>query len=114
MQNQTLSAEQLNIQTVDLHLNDYLHRKLKKMTGRLRKLLPDINWMDIYLKENQDPEKPRTMVIRFGIPGPDLVATESGTKWKLIFKNAEKKLARQIEKKKAMWRRGKEQLALTA
>ena len=92
----------IDIQTVGVKMNDYLERKIQNMIKRFRTLLPDINWVDIYLKTTEETANPRTVVVRFGLPGPDIVASDSGDRWKMMLKNVEKRLTRQLEKRKAL------------
>ena len=76
---QNQSQTKLDIQTIGVEMNDYLERKVQNMIKKMRKILPDINWVDVYLKKNEETGKPRTVVVRFGIPGPDIIASDSGT-----------------------------------
>lgn len=100
-----LQGIKMDIQTVGVTLNDYLQRKIALMTKRLTHLLPQAGTIDVYLKHDTDGPTPlRNATVRFGVPGPDVVASDSGPRWKLVLKNVEKKLIRQLEKRKAMER----------
>lgn len=90
----------LSVQSKDVRMTAYLERKVQRLIKKLRKHLPDVNWIDIYLKKTQDASRPRTVTVRFGIPGPDIVASDSGYSWKSLLKNIEKRLIRQLEKRK--------------
>ena len=92
----------LDIQTTDVKTNDYLEQKIHNLIKKLQIFRPDINWMDIYLKSNDDIARPRTVVVRLGIPGGDFHATDTGERWKMILKNVEKRLIRQIEKRRGL------------
>ncbi|HWJ30346.1 MAG TPA: hypothetical protein VNS32_27680 [Flavisolibacter sp.] len=72
------------------------------MVNKLKIILPGVNWIDIYLKHTNEIARPRTVVVRFGKPGPDLVASDSGHRWKILLKNVEKRLIRKLEKRKAI------------
>lgn len=92
----------IDLQTVGVDLNQYLERKIRGMIKKLRHLFPQAGTIDIYLKHNSEqPSSPNNVTVRFGVPGPDLVASESGGRWKTVLKNVEKKLLRQLEKRKA-------------
>ena len=90
----------LDIQPTGVEMNDYLRRKIHNMIKKLQKFIPEINWVAIHLKHTDEPARPRNVVVRFGVPGPDIVASDSGSHWKILLKNIEKKLVRQLEKRK--------------
>ncbi|RYZ62260.1 MAG: hypothetical protein EOO14_02810 [Chitinophagaceae bacterium] len=92
----------LDIQTKGVEMNTYLDRKIQNMIKKLKQLLPDVAWMDIYLRTNSESVNPRTVVLRMGIPGTDIVASDSGDRWKIILKNIEKRVIRQLEKRKML------------
>lgn len=92
----------LDVQTKGVEMNDYLRQKLHNTVKKLKSYLPESSSIDIYLKSvAEQAVNPRSLVIRFGIPGPDIVASDSGHRWKLMLKNVEKRLLRQLEKRKA-------------
>ncbi len=90
----------LDVQANGVEVNDYLKRKIYNMIKKLKRLLPEVNWMDVYMTTNEEKPNPRTIVFRMGIPGNDVVASDSGSQWKHILKNIEKRVIRQLEKKK--------------
>lgn len=93
----------IDIQAQGIKMNPYLHRKIDMMANKIKQVHPRTGWVDIYLKDgNDNGNTVKNVTVRMGIPGPDLVATESGDRWKLILKNIEKKLIRQLEKRKAV------------
>jgi ribosome-associated translation inhibitor RaiA len=96
----------LDIQTIDVKMNDYLQRKVDQFLYKLQSIIKDINHIDIYMKKNEYGNNPYTLVVRFGIPGADVSATDSGHRWKIIIKNVEKRLIRQLEKRKALLKNG--------
>ena len=59
----------------------------------------EVNWVDVYLKEELTATNPRTFSIRFGIPGNDAFASDSGDNWIALMKNVQDKLQRQLEKR---------------
>lgn len=95
----------VDIQTIGVEMNHYLQRKIQLMTQKLKNLLPQADSIDVYLKHATDGPTPlRNVTVRFGVPGPDVVASDSGLRWKIVLKNVEKKLLRQLEKRKAIER----------
>lgn len=99
----------VDIQTIGVEMNHYLQRKVEAMTRKLKSLLPQAGTIDVYLKHDTDqPDRPRNVTVRFGVPGPDVVASDSGRRWKIVLKNVEKKLVRQLEKRKAAARNHRE------
>ena len=90
----------LSIQASGININEYIVRKIDGMIKKLRKHLPGIDWIDIYLKTTQDASRPIMATVRFGVPGPDVVASDSGSSWKTLLKNIEKRIMRQVEKRK--------------
>jgi len=92
-----------DIQTVGVELNGFLQIRIQNMIAKLKKLWPEMNWIDVYLKQTfKRSIHPRKINVRFGIPGQDLVASEKGYNWKLLLKNVEKKLIRQLSKRKSV------------
>ena len=92
----------LSVQSKGIKMNDYLEQRIQRMIKTLKKHLPEINWMDIYFKTTQDASKPKMVTMRFGIPGPDIVASDSGSRWKTLLKNIEKRIIRHLEKRKPL------------
>lgn len=92
----------IDIQTAGIEMNESLQQRIKNMIVKLKSFLPQANWIDVYLKNSgKKSVYPRKVSVRFGIPGPDLMATDSGYSWKTLLKNVEKKLIRQLNKRKA-------------
>ena len=92
----------LDIQPMGVKMNAYLERKIQRLIGEAKKILPEIQWADIYLKSGTETSQPRQVVVRLGIPGTDVVASDSGKQWKLLIKNVERRIVRQLEKRKAL------------
>ena len=99
---ETNEGIKLDVQSAGVEMNEYLQRKIKNMIKKLKKVLPEINWVDVYLKNTDESVRPRRVVVRFGIPGPDIIASDTGHRWKILLKNVEKKLVRQLEKRKTL------------
>ncbi|MFL5740207.1 MAG: HPF/RaiA family ribosome-associated protein [Flavisolibacter sp.] len=92
----------LEIQAIGVKMNECLNRQLLKLIRKLKKYLPQMNFVDVYLKQSSRQSTfPRKLNIRFGVPGPDLAASEVGYSWKTLLKSVEKKLIRQLNRRKA-------------
>jgi ribosome-associated translation inhibitor RaiA len=103
MYNENYKGIKMDIQTVGIEMNDFLRLKIKNMLIKLIGFMPEVNWIDIYLKNSgKQSVNPRQVRIRFGIPGPDIIASDSGYSWKTMLKKVEKKLIRQLSKRKAI------------
>lgn len=92
----------LDIQPMGVKMNAYLERKIQRLISEAKKVLPEIQWVDIYLKSGTETSQSRQVVVRLGIPGPDVVASDTGKQWKQLLKNVERRIVRQLEKRKAL------------
>jgi ribosome-associated translation inhibitor RaiA len=91
----------LEIRTIGVKMNARLNERLLTLINKLKKYLPQMNFADVYLKQSgKQSTFPRKLNIRFGVPGPDLAASEVGYNWKTLLKSVEKKLIRQLNKRK--------------
>ena len=92
----------VDIKPIGVKVNDYLLNKVENMIKNLKKAVPELSWMDVHLKENEEEFNSRNIVVHFGVPGTDIVASDSGDRWKTVIKNIEKRLIRQLEKRKVL------------
>ena len=91
----------LDIQAVDITITDDLQQSIRDMIGRLKRHTSDINFVDVYFTDKSEKSThPKTVSIRFGIPGNDAFASDSGDNWMALLKSVEEKLRRQLEKAK--------------
>lgn len=90
----------LDVQAVDITVSDDVQQSIRDMIVRLRRHISDVNWVDVYLEEKSGKSTdPRTVSVRFGIPGNDAFASDSGDNWMALLKSVEEKLRRQLEKR---------------
>jgi ribosomal subunit interface protein len=90
-----------NIQTINARVTKAVQQQINNMLRRLERYVPEINWADIYLrKEGNQSTANRTVSVRLGIPGNDVFASESGTRWITILRQVEEKLERQLLRRK--------------
>jgi putative sigma-54 modulation protein len=90
----------LGVQAVDITIDDKLQEEIRHIITRLRRHIKEVNWVDVYFAEKSGKSTDvRTISMRFGIPGEDAFATDSGDNWMTLLKNVEEKLRRQLEKR---------------
>ena len=90
----------LDVQAVDITISDKLQQEIRDMIVRLRRHVSQVNFVDVYFNEKSEKATvPRTVSVRFGIPGNDAFASDSGDNFYTLLKSVEEKLRRQLEKK---------------
>lgn len=90
----------LNVQAVDLVISDEVQRLIREIILRLRRHISEVNWVDVYFQQKDGKAtNPRTVSMRFGIPGNDVFAEDSGYEFIPLIKNVEQKLRRQLKKR---------------
>ena len=90
----------LDVQAVDIEISDDVQEEIRQVIVRLRRHISEVNWVDLYFQEKSEKyTNPRTVSVRFGIPGNDAFASDSGDNWVALLKSVEEKLRRQLEKK---------------
>jgi len=90
----------LDVQAVDVEIEDKLQQMIRETITRLRKYTSDVNFVDVYITDKSDKStNPKSLGMRFGIPGKDAYASDTGDNWYALLKNVEEKLWRQLEKK---------------
>lgn len=89
----------LDIQAVGITIPEELQQSVRDTIKRLRRHISDVNFVDVYFEDKSEKSThPRTVSIRFGIPGNDAFASDSGDNWMALLKSVEEKLRRQLEK----------------
>ncbi len=90
----------LDVQAVDITIDDTLQQGIRDAIQRLRKHISDVNFVDVYFTEKSEKStQQRSVGMRFGIPGRDAYASDSGDNWMALLKNVEEKIRRQLEKR---------------
>ena len=101
-QNPGYEGIKMDIQAIGVEMNDYLHQRLHNMLEKVKNFFPAVNGIDVYFKKTDGQAiPPRKVKVRFAIPGPDVIASDAGHSWKPILKSVERKLIRQLKKRKA-------------
>lgn len=89
----------LDIQAVDITIADELQQAIREMIGRLKRHISQVNFMDVYITDKSEKSTdPKTVRVRFGIPGNDAFASDSVDNWMPLLNSVEEKLRRQLEK----------------
>lgn len=89
----------LDVQAVDITISDDLQQSIRDTIDRLQRHISDVNFVDVYFTyKSEKSTDNRTVSMRFGIPGNDAFASDSGDNWMELLKNVEEKLRRQLER----------------
>ena len=89
----------LDIQAADIAITDDLQQSIRNMIGRLKRHISEVNFVDVYFTDKSEKSMdPKTVGVRFGIPGNDAFASDSGDNWMTLLKSVEEKLRRQLKK----------------
>lgn len=90
----------IDVQAVDISISDKEQQSIRKMITRLRRHISEVNWVDVYFKqESEHSTDNQTVSVRFGIPGNDAFASDTGNNWMSLLKSVETKLRRQLRKR---------------
>ena len=90
----------IDVQEVDISISDKVQQGIREMITRLRRHISEVNWVDVYFKEESEhPADNQTVSVRFGIPGNDAFASDTGNNWMALLKSVEEKLRRQLRKR---------------
>ena len=90
----------IDVQAVDITIDNDLQQGIRDVITRLRRHISDVNFADVYITEKSEKSTdPKSVGIRFGIPGNDAYASDSGDNWMALLKNVQEKLRRQLEKR---------------
>lgn len=89
----------LDIQAVDITITTELQQSIRDMIGRLKRHISQVNFVDVYFTDKSEKSTdPKTVGVRFGIPGNDAFASDSGDNWMALLRSVEEKLRRQLKK----------------
>ncbi len=90
----------VDIQAVDNHIPDGVHEGISESIKRIGKHTREINFVDVYLKVEDNHLETKNLRMRVGIPGPDVFAEDTGEAWSSLLKSVSDKIIRQLEKNK--------------
>ncbi|MGB3344797.1 MAG: HPF/RaiA family ribosome-associated protein [Aequorivita sp.] len=87
----------LDVQAGDITIPNNLQQEIRDTISRLKRHISDVNFVDVYFTDKSDKSTdPKTVGMRFGIPGKDAFASDSGDNWMELLSNVEDKLRRQL------------------
>lgn len=90
----------LDVQAADIDISSELQLEIRAAIERLRRHISEVNFVDVYFTDKSEKSTDaKSIGIRFGIPGNDAYASDSGDDWMELLKNVEEKLRRQLQKK---------------
>jgi putative sigma-54 modulation protein len=96
---ENLEGIKLDVQAADIDISDVLQQEIRNAIGRLKRHISEVNFVDVYFTDKRDKATDAKNVgIRFGIPGNDAYASDSGDNWMELLKSVEEKLRRQLMK----------------
>ncbi len=91
----------LDVQAGDIDISENIQQEIRVAIGRLKRHVAQVNFVDIYFTDKSEKTTDAKKVgIRFGIPGNDAYASDSGDNWMELLKNVEEKLRGQLIKTK--------------
>jgi putative sigma-54 modulation protein len=89
----------LDVQAVDIDISNELQQEIRDAIGRLKRHVSEVNFVDVYFTDKSEKStNAKDVGIRFGIPGNDAYASDSGDNWMELLKSVEAKLRRQLMK----------------
>lgn len=89
----------IDVQAGDITVSDDLQQEIRDAVGRLKRHVSEVNFVDVYFTDKSEKSTDTKSVgIRFGIPGSDAYASDSGDSWMELLRNVEEKLRRQLNK----------------
>ncbi len=89
----------LDVQAGDITISDVVQQEIRDVVGRLKRHVSEVNFVDVYFTDKSaKTTDARKVGIRFGIPGNDAYASDSGDNWMELLKSVEEKLRRQLER----------------
>jgi putative sigma-54 modulation protein len=90
----------LDVQAGDIDISDNVQQEIRAAIGRLKRHISEVNFVDVYFTDKTEKRTDaKKLGIRFGIPGNDAYASDSGDNWMELLKNVEEKLRRQLKKR---------------
>lgn len=100
-QDQNLDKVRLDIESVGFTLDDDLQDSVLDALSKLQRFYKgDVITADVYLKlEPNQRSNDKQVGIKYGVPGNDVFADDSGDNWYMLINNVVAKLQRQLEKR---------------
>ncbi|HLW06278.1 MAG TPA: HPF/RaiA family ribosome-associated protein [Marinilabiliaceae bacterium] len=89
----------LDVQAENITLPSNMQQEIRDTISRLKRHISDVNFVDVYFTDKTDKSTDsKTVGMRFGIPGKDAFASDSGDNWMELLKSVENKLRPQLKR----------------
>lgn len=89
----------IDVQAVDITISETVQQEVRDIISRLKRNVSDVNFVDVYFRDSKAKStKAKEVGMRFGIPGKDPYASDSGDNWMELLSSVEEKLRRQLAK----------------
>ena len=97
---ENIEGIKLDVQAGDIDISDEMQQEIRETIGRLKRHVSEVNFVDVYFTDkSKKSTDAKNVGIRFGIPGTDAYASDSGDNWMELLRNVEEKLRRQLNKR---------------
>ncbi|MFA6758842.1 MAG: HPF/RaiA family ribosome-associated protein [Bacteroidales bacterium] len=96
---ENIEGVNIDVQAGEINITDDIQQEIRDAVGRLKKHISEVNFVDVYFtNKSEKSTNAKNVGIKFGIPGNDAYASDSGDNWMELLKNVEAKLRRQLMK----------------
>ncbi|GAB3491726.1 hypothetical protein GCM10027341_05070 [Spirosoma knui] len=98
---ESLDGVRLDIQAVNIEVDDAFRDRVVQALGKLRRYYSgDVITAEAYMRQEAHPgPNEKSLRIKYGVPGSDVFAEESGDNWDTLLNDVTGKLKRQLEHK---------------
>ncbi len=91
----------VDVQSTGIKMNPYIQKKVDGMVKTLTQFVPQIEKVEVQFQEIEGKvQDQRSVTVRLDVPGFRMESTDSEVRWKIAIRNVEKKLLRQLERRK--------------
>ena len=92
----------IDIQAVGMTINENLQRRIFRMIEKFKHYFTKISAAYFYMQQSSKRiTLPRTIKVRLGNPGLEIIASGSGKSWKTLMNRVEQKVIEQLKVRKA-------------
>lgn len=96
---ENIEGVNIDVQAGEINVTDDIQQEIRDAVGRLKKHISEVNFVDVYFtNKSEKSTNAKNVGIKFGIPGNDAYASDSGDNWMELLKSVEAKLRRQLMK----------------
>ncbi|CCH55829.1 hypothetical protein BN8_05118 [Fibrisoma limi BUZ 3] len=99
-QKQGLDDVRLDIQSVNFTVDEDFRDRVLQALAKLRHYYSgDVITAEVYMRVEAHQQNDKSLRIKYGVPGSDVVADEDGENWDHLLNNVTAKLKRQLDKR---------------